>query len=150
LEGIPFGDEGVRADWSFRFDTKTFDTSLRWKVQETSAPLWEVSFNVDSALGDQGDPSGFELNGDIPGLPDWSMATGPGLSVVSAYKRGSAWAEDNHWYDPGNGAIAWQPLWQPGGRAWPAGTYDGGTWRFGFSNTERDTALANKLVDDLN
>ena len=150
LEGIPFGDEGVRADWSFRFDTKTFDTSLRWKVQQTSAPLWEVSFNVDSALGDQGDPSGFELDGDIPGLPDWSMATGPGLSVVSAYKRGSAWAEDNHWYDPGNGAIAWQPLWQPGGRAWPAGTYDGGTWRFGFSNTERDTALANKLVDDLN
>lgn len=147
LKGIPLGDEPITADWSFAFGPKTFDTSLRWNVdQPPSAPLWEVSFNVDSGLADQGDPSGFNRNGDYPGLPKWSMATSPGLSVVSAYKPGSAWAADNHWYDPQNAAVAWQPLWQPGGRAWQPGTYNGGTWRFGFSATEKDTTFAENLA----
>jgi hypothetical protein len=151
LKGIPFGDEPVTADWSFSFGTKTFDTSLVWNVAgQTTAPVWEVALNVDSALGDQGDPGGFGRNGDVAGLPDWSMATGSGLSVVTAYKQGSAWSADNHWYDPPNGAVAWQPLWQPGGRALPPGSYSGGTWRFGFSGTEKDTTLANRLADDLN
>ena len=148
---IPFGDEPVTADWTFDFGTTTFDTSLTWKVTgPTTAPVWEASFNVDSALANQGDPGGFDRNGDIPGFPDWSMATGPGLSVVTAYKHGSAWAEDNHWYDAPTGTVAWQPLWQPGGRALPPGTYPGGTWRLGFSATEKDTALADKLTGDLN
>jgi len=93
---------------------------------------------------------GFERTGDIPGFPDWSMATGPGLSIVTAYQRGSAWAEDNHWYDPPTGTVAWQPLWQPGGRPLPPGTYAGGSWRIGFSATEKDTTLADQLTDDLN
>ena len=151
LKGIPFGDEPVTADWSFSFGTKTFDTSVRWNVAgQTTAPVWEVALNVDSALGDQGDPGGFGRNGDVAGLPDWSMATGSGLSVVTAYKQGSAWSADNHWYDSPNGAVAWQPLWQPGGRALSPGSYSGGTWRFGFSGTEKDTTLANRLADDLN
>ncbi|MEV8373207.1 DUF2961 domain-containing protein [Kribbella sp. NPDC056861] len=150
LKGIPLGDEPITADWSFAFGAKTFDTSLRWNVNSApSAPLWEVSFNVDSALADQGDPGGFGRDGDYPGLPKWSMATSPGLSVVSAYKQGSAWAADNHWYDPSNAAIAWQPLWQPGGRVWAPGTYAGGTWRFGFSSTEKDTAFANNLASSM-
>jgi hypothetical protein len=150
LKGIPLGDEPITADWSFTFGAKTFDTSLHWNVnQPPTAPLWEVSFNVDSALADQGDPTGFGRNGDYPGLPKWSMATGPGLSVVSAYKQGSAWAADNHWYDPANAAIAWQPLWQPGGRAWQPGSYDGGTWRFAFSPTERDTTFADDLATGM-
>ncbi|GAA0958394.1 hypothetical protein GCM10009554_70560 [Kribbella koreensis] len=149
LKGIPLGDELITVDWSFAFSAKTFDTSLRWQVTQPSAPLWEVSFNVDSALTDQGDPAGFGRDGDYPGLPKWSMATSPGLSVVSAYKQGSAWAADNHWYDPANAAIAWQPLWQPGGRAWQPGTYDGGTWRFGFSATEKDTAFADSLASTM-
>jgi hypothetical protein len=148
---MPFGDEPVTADWTFDFGTTTFDTSLTWKVTgPTTAPVWEASFNVDSALANQGDPGGFDRNGDIPGFPDWSMATGPGLSIVTAYKHGSAWAEDNHWYDAPTGTVAWQPLWQPGGRPLPPGTYPGGTWRLGFSATEKDTALADKLAGDLN
>ncbi|WP_157979939.1 DUF2961 domain-containing protein [Kribbella monticola] len=151
LEGIPFGDEPVTADWTFDFGAKTFDTSLSWNVTgPTNAPVWEVAFNVDSALADQGDTGGFERNGDIPGFPDWSMATGPGLSVVTAYKHGSAWAEDNHWYDAPTGTVAWQPLWQPGGRALPPGSYAGGTWRVGFSATEKDTTLATQLSGGLN
>jgi hypothetical protein len=151
LGGISFGDEPVRADWSFDFGAKTFDTSLRWTVAgPTTAPVWEVALNVDSALGDQGDPGGFGRNGDVAGFPDWSMATGPGLSVITAYRHGSAWSEDNHWYDPPNGAVAWQPLWQPGGRALPPGSYDGGTWRFAFSASPADTALADQIAADLN
>ncbi|MFK4088045.1 DUF2961 domain-containing protein [Kribbella sp. NPDC020789] len=148
LTGIPFGDEPVTADWSFDFGTRTFDTGLVWKVNgATSAPLWEVAFNVDSALPDQGDPGGFGREGDVAGLPKWSMATGPGLSLVSAHKN--AWSNDNHWYDPVSDGVAWQPLWQPGGRTWPQGTYDGGTWRVGFSSAERDVAFANSLAASL-
>jgi hypothetical protein len=151
LKGIPFGDEPETADWRFDFGAKTFDTSLDWHVTgPTNAPVWEVAFNVDSALADQGDPGGFERGGDVPGFPDWSMATGPGLSVVSAYKHGSAWAEDNHWYDAPTGTVAWQPLWQPGGRAIAPGSYAGGTWRVAFSATEKDTTLADELARGLN
>ncbi len=151
MKGIPLGDEPITADWTFSFGAKTFDTSLRWNVNEPpSAPVWEVSFNVDSALADQGDPGGFGRDGDYPGLPKWSMATSPGLSVVTAYRQGSAWAADNHWYDPQNSAIAWQPLWQPGGRAWPIGTYNGGTWRFGSSATEKDVTFAETLASGVN
>ncbi len=148
LAGISFGDEPVTADWTFDFGARTFDTGLSWKVNgATSAPLWEVAFNVDSALPDQGDPGGFGRDGDVPGLPKWSMATGPGLSLVTAHK--DAWSNDNHWYDPVSDGVAWQPLWQPGGRAWPQGTYDGGTWRVGFSGTERDVTYANALAATL-
>ncbi|MFI6831921.1 family 43 glycosylhydrolase [Kribbella sp. NPDC050241] len=147
LRGIPFGDEPVAADWTFDFGPTTFDTRLAWTVKApTNAPVWEVALNVDSALPDQGDPGGFGRDGDVAGLPRWSMATGPGLSVVTAYRPGSAWSEDNHWYDPSNGAVAWQPLWQPGGRALPPGKYDGGCWRLGFSGTERDVAFADSLA----
>ncbi|HET6297592.1 MAG TPA: family 43 glycosylhydrolase [Kribbella sp.] len=150
LRGIRFNDEPVTVDWSFAFGPKTFDTSLRWHVNgSTTAPVWEVALNVDSALPNLGDPGGFERNGDVSGLPAWSMATGPGLSLVTAYRQGSAWAEDNHWYDPQNGAVAWQPLWQPGGRPLPQGSYDGGLWRFGFSPIEKDTTFANHLANDL-
>ncbi|ADB30975.1 Glycosyl hydrolase family 32 domain protein [Kribbella flavida DSM 17836] len=151
LQGIRFNDEPVTADWSFTFGTRTFDSRLRWNVHRTTtAPVWEVALNVDSALPDQGDPGGFGRSGDVAGLPAWSMATGPGLSVVTAYRAGSAWSADNHWYDASNGAVAWQPLWQPGGRALPPGSYEGGTYRFGFSATERDTAFAEELAAGLN
>ncbi|GAB3839612.1 family 43 glycosylhydrolase [Kribbella italica] len=150
LKGITFNDEPVTADWSFSFGPKTFDTQLRWNVRgTTTAPVWEVALNVDSALADQGDPGGFGRNGDVAGLPAWSMATGAGLSVVAAYKAGSAWSTDNHWYDPPNGAVAWQPLWQPGGRALPPGTYEGGTFRFGFSAKEKDVQYADQLAAGL-
>ena len=150
LRGIAFGDEPVSADWTFDFGLTTFDMRLDWTVHKaTNAPVWEVALNVDSALPDQGDPGGFGRTGDVAGLPRWSMATGPGLSVVTAYRPGSAWSEDNHWYDPSNGAVAWQPLWQPGGRPLPPGSYDGGSWRIGFSSTERDVTFADGLAAGL-
>ncbi|MFG1815243.1 glycoside hydrolase [Kribbella sp. NPDC049174] len=151
LRGISFGDEPVSADWSFDFGPTTFDTRLDWTVHgATNAPVWEVALNVDSALADQGDPGGFGRTGDVAGLPRWSMATGPGLSVVTAYRAGSAWSADNHWYDSSNGGVAWQPLWQPGGRPLPPGAYDGGRWRLGFSGTERDITFAESLAAGLN
>ena len=151
LRGISFGDEPVSADWSFGFGTSTFDMRLAWSVHDTTnAPVWEAALNVDSALSDQGDPGGFERNGDVPGLPRWSMATGSGLSVITVYQEGSAWSEDNHWYDAPTGGVAWQPLWQPGGRPLPPGSYDGGSWRVGFSGTERDVAFAETLAAGLN
>jgi hypothetical protein len=151
LRGILFGDEPVTADWSFGFGARTFDLRLTWTVRgATTAPVWEAALNVDSALPDQGDPGGFNRDGDVAGLPNWSMATGPGLSVVTAYRQGSAWSADNHWYDPSTGGVAWQPLWQPGGRALPPGTYDAGRWRIGFSGTERDVPFADTLASDLN
>jgi hypothetical protein len=100
-------------------------------------------------LPDQGDPGGFGRTGDVPGLPRWSMATGAGLSVVTAYRAGSAWSADNHWYDSANGGVAWQPLWQPGGRPLPPGTYNGGVWRLGFSAKERDVAFAEQLAANV-
>jgi hypothetical protein len=150
LRGIPFGDEPVSADWSFDFASATFDTRIAWTVHgATNAPVWEVALNVDSTLPDQGDPGGFGRTGDVPGLPRWSMATGAGLSVVTAYRAGSAWSADNHWYDSANGAVAWQPLWQPGGRPLPPGTYDGGHWRLGFSAKERDVPFAEQLAANV-
>ncbi|GAA0593714.1 DUF2961 domain-containing protein [Kribbella sandramycini] len=150
LKAIQFGDEPVTADWSFAFGSKTFDTTLTWHVNApTTASVWEVALNVDSALPDQGDPGGFNRTGDVPGLPTWSMATAPGLSLVTAYKPASAWSADNHWYDTVSNGVAWQPHWKPGGRPLPPGAYPGGTWRIGSSGNHRDTAYANALAASL-
>ncbi|MDX6281674.1 MAG: hypothetical protein QOH03_2745, partial [Kribbellaceae bacterium] len=32
---------------------------------------------------------------------------------------------------------------------WQPGSYDGGTWRFGFSVTEKDTAYADSLASGM-
>ncbi|MGH3730232.1 MAG: family 43 glycosylhydrolase [Micromonosporaceae bacterium] len=151
LTGVPLGDEPVTADWSFQFAETTFDTSLTWKVTgQTNAPVWEAALSVDSTQPTLGDPDGFGRDGDATGFPAWTMGTDDGLSVVTAYRAGSAFSEDNRWYHPASGSVSWQPLWQPGGRTFPAGEYAGGTWRFGFSGTERDAGYADRLAADLN
>ncbi|WP_435241549.1 hypothetical protein [Streptomyces cucumeris] len=72
------------------------------------------------------------------------------MSVVAAYRNGSAWAEPNRWYGRGEGVVAWQPLWKPGGEIWTPGDYEGGRWRIGVSPRGGDTEYAHQLYTALN
>lgn len=152
LRGIPVGDEPATVDWTFAFDKKTFDFSYDWHVDgDLSAPAWEVAWNWDTTLPRIGDPENLDRDtGDVPGFPDWTMAHGDGLSLVAAYKEGSAFSGDNRYFYKPGGSIVWQPLWQPGGRALPPGDYEGGAWRIGASGSPADTAYANRLHAKLN
>lgn len=150
LEGVQMGDEPVTADWRFSFDTRTFDMSIDWNVEgATSAPLHEVAWNLDSTQSTVRDLQG-PRNGDAAGFSDWVMATGDGLTVVAAYQRGSAWSENNRFFHPASGSVAWQPLWDPQGRSWTPGDYAGGRWRIGFTAGNDDVAYADRLAAELN
>ncbi|MFF0371773.1 glycoside hydrolase [Micromonospora sp. NPDC005087] len=151
LNGIPFGDEPVTADWRFRFDAATTDLSLVWHVAgPTTAPVWEAAWNLDSALPRLGDPGQQDRDGDAAGFTSWTLATDDTTTLVAAYRAGSAWNEDNRWFHRPSGSIAWQPLWQPGGRSLPLGDLPGGTWRLGVSGTAADTSFAEALAAGLN
>jgi hypothetical protein len=149
LRGVPLGDEPVTADWAFDLHEQTFDTSLTWHVRgPLKAPAWEVAFSWDTALPKIGDPDDLERpTGDVRGFPAWTIAHDDELTLAAAYKPGSAWSQDNRWFNPPGGNISWQPLWQPGGRGWPAGDYAGGTWRIGASGRPADRAFADALWD---
>lgn len=150
LAGIPMGDEPVRADWTLDFASDTFDMRFDWSVTgPLSAPVREVAWNLDSTLPRVGDPESLDRQGDAPGFTDWTMATGNGVSVIAAYRRGSAWAESNRFFERSAGAFAWQPLWSPAGLAWGQGEYAGGTWRIGFGD-EDDRERAQELVAGVN
>jgi hypothetical protein len=150
IGGIPMGDEPVTVDWNLDFSPRTFDVTFDWHVRgPLSAGVREVAWNVDSVLPRVGDPSSLDRSGDASGFSDWTMATGDGASLITAYRAGSAWATDNRFFDPGSGSFAWQPLWSPDGRSWATGDYAGGTWRFGFSDREGDTQAAEDLVRSL-
>lgn len=148
LVGIPFGDEPVTVDWLLtvapRWTGPALQSDLVWTVANwPTAPVWEVAFNVDTALPLIGDPSVVARpTGDVPGMPPWTLATDPHGSVVTAYRTGSAWRADNTWYDAGHAMAAWQPLWRVGGTGWAPGQYPGGTWRITASTVPRDVAFA--------
>jgi hypothetical protein len=159
LRGVPLGDEPVAADWSFRFAADWLDTSVTWHVTgATSAPVWEAALSVDPAASAYGDEVAVPREGDIAGFPRWTLASDPGgdgsggpSTVALAYRAGSAWAEANRWFGPpGVGFFSWQPLWRPGGQAWPPGDYAGGTWRVGVSPRADDRALAEALHAGVN
>lgn len=152
LTGIPIGDEPVTVDWTFRFDDDSFDHSLEWHVTgPTNAPVWELGWNWDTALSRVGDPAILDRPvGDVSGFSDWVMAHGDEGSLVAAYRNGSAWSEDNRWFNPPGENIAWQSLWQPGGRELQPGDYPGGTWRIGASARPADTDYADRLHAALN
>lgn len=151
LTGIPFGDEPVTAELSFQSGQSTLDIGVAWQVRgPTNAPVWEAAVNFDTALPRLADPAASDRSGDVAGFSAWTLATSDDLTVVAAYRNGSAFAEDNRWFHPPGGAVAWQPLWQPGGRPLPTGDLPGGTWRLGFSGTPHDTAFADRLAADLN
>ncbi|MGH3096132.1 MAG: hypothetical protein ACRDMV_09060 [Streptosporangiales bacterium] len=138
-------------DWTFDFDELTFDMSLDWHVNgDLSARAWEVAWSWDTALprlGDSGDLTRQDT-GDVSGFTDWTMACDDDLSLVAAYKDGSAWSHDNRWYS--RESVVWQALRQRGGRALPPGDYEGGTWRIGASGKTADTEFAEQLHASLN
>ena len=140
LRGVPVGNEPIAVDWTFAFGEQTFDQSFTWHVTgATSAPVWEAGWNWDTALPRVGG------DGDVHGFSPWTLAGDDATTLVAAYRSGSAWSEDNRWFNPSGGNVAWQPLWQPGGRAWAPGDYAGGTWRIGASGKPDDTAFAQAL-----
>jgi Glycosyl hydrolases family 32 N-terminal domain len=151
LTGVPMGDEPVTLDWSLRFTPTTMDVDFTWHVAgPTSAPVWEAAWNLDSALPRLADPGGSDRDGDAAGFSRWAYAGDAATTVVAAYRAGSAWSEDNRWFNRPSGSIAWQPLWQPGGRALPTGALPGGTWRIGVSGTGSDVRFADQLAAELN
>ncbi|WP_212754308.1 DUF2961 domain-containing protein [Nakamurella aerolata] len=142
LKGIPLGNEPVTADWKLDFARASFTSSITAKVTGAlSAPAWEVSTTVDGAgsrIGDNADPD--RPVGDVKGFPDWTQSTGANSSVAARYTQGSAFSQDNRYY-AGTGAVVWQPLWQPGGRAWAPGSYSLGTLTIGASPIGGDDQL---------
>lgn len=125
--------------------------TLGWHVTAPlSAPTFEVAWSLDTALPRLGDPAGLDRSGDVAGFPHWTLASDDAQSLAVAYREGSAWAQTNHWFDPPDGALSWQPLWAPGGTTWPVGDYAGGTWRIGVSAQPADTAFADQLYAGLN
>jgi hypothetical protein len=146
LLGMPMGDQPVTADWILTFGKATLRMDLSWNVAgRTRAPVYEVAMSVDSAFTTVGDPAAESRDGNAAALPAWTMGTGDQLSVVSAYRPGSAWRSDSHWFDPGSGVMTWQPLWRSNGATWPTGVYSGGTWLLGASGQRHDTAFADSL-----
>jgi Glycosyl hydrolases family 43 len=148
LPDIPMGDEPATADLVFTFTDTLLQVDLSLNVAAPlHQPIWEVAFNLDTALPYVGDPGGEDRNGDVAGFPGWTMATADGVSLVCAYRPGSAWRSDNHWFYPAQGMVAWQPLWAPNGTtSLTNGAHHAGTWLLGASGTRHDTTYANWLA----
>ncbi|MEJ7651083.1 MAG: DUF2961 domain-containing protein [Nakamurella sp.] len=147
LADIPLGDEPVTADWTIDAGSAGVTTSVTAKVMgATTAPAWEVSMTFDGVgarTGDDVNPN--RAVGDIQGFGRWSQSTSNTASFAAACQSGSAFGADNR-YVAGSGALIWQPLWAPGGRALPTGTYQVGTWRFGASPIGNDDTLGARLA----
>ncbi|MGO1510914.1 MAG: family 43 glycosylhydrolase, partial [Actinomycetales bacterium] len=150
MSGIPMGDEPVIADWRIDFSEEWLDTSVDLSVTgPTTAPVWEASLTIDSAMARVGDDAEPERpQGDASGLARWTQATSEDASVATAHVPGSSWSEDNRFY-AGSGAVVWQPHWAPGGRDLPEGDYAAGTWRIGANTEAHDDGLGASLLDSL-
>lgn len=150
LSGIPMGRQPITVDWELTFD-ETIDLSYDWHVDgPTTGLVREAAWNWDTVLPRYGEPGAPSRGiGDGRGFADWSIAHDDDVTLVAAYLNGSAWLEDNRFYAPGN-SVAWQPFWQPGGRVFAEGDYEGGTWRLGASGQGGDTASADALHAELN
>ncbi len=146
LEGVPFGNEAATADWTFELGTNALTTSVTADLAEPpAAPVWEASMTFDGTgerTGDDADPD--RPGGDVAGFPAWTQSSGGGATVAARFAPGSSWGTDNRFY-AGQGAVVWQPHWQPGGRALAPGTYDLGTWRLGASPFGGDDELGARL-----
>jgi hypothetical protein len=151
LKGVPLGKEPVTVDWSFCFDERTFDQTMRWKVSAPIAnPVWEVGWGLDTMLPRQGDPLDLNRRGDVSSFAPWTIAYDDRLSLVTAYKDRSSWRTDNRWFSAERGTTSWQALWRGGGTDWAPGEYAGGTWRTGASGKSGDRAYADQVAAALN
>lgn len=151
LRGIPIGNEPVTADWTFDFADESFDMAFDWHVGGLlTAGAWETGWSLDTNLPRMGDRENLDRAGDRAGFPDWTIAHDDERTVVAAYKEGSAWSEDNVWYNPPGGNLSWQPLWQPGGRLLAPGDYAGGTWRVATTCHPADVNFADQVHAELN
>src|SRR5690606_14286229 len=110
LVDVPLGAQPATVDWLLTFSARTLQHDLVYQV--TGAPsgaVWEVAFGIDTDMPRVGDPSDLALDGDVAGFPAWVMGSGRGHSFVTAYRSGSAFGTDNHWFEPNHGQVAWQP-----------------------------------------
>lgn len=152
LSAIPLGREPIAVDWTLRFMAEAFDSHLRWHVNDqTSAPVFEAGWALDTALPTLGDDVLAERPvGDIFGYPKWVLATDGTVTLAAAYREGSAWQEYDHWTNPQVGVVALQSIQSGVGFTWSPGSYAGGTWRIGVSPTGNDSAFAERLYTAVN
>lgn len=152
LSAIPLVREPIAVDWTLRFMAEAFDSRLRWHVSDqTSAPVFEAGWALDTALPTLGDDVLAERPvGDIFGFPKWVLATDGTVTLAAAYREGSAWQEYDHWTNPQVGVVALQSIQSGVGFTWSPGSYAGGTWRIGVSPTGNDSAFAERLYTAVN
>ena len=158
LRGIPVGRQPVTLDWTLAFAAGWFDSALLWHVTgATTGPVYEAGWSLDTSLPRVGDDTSLDRSGDVAGFSHWTLSGDDQVSLVAAYRDGSAapvpagsTARFNHWFDPGDGALSWQSIWDPSGVTWPVGDYAGGTWRIGSSAVGGDTAFADALYAGVN
>jgi glycerophosphoryl diester phosphodiesterase len=152
LLGIPMLGEPVTVDWEFSFDDEWFDHEMTWNVTgPTSAPVYQVGWGLDAGLTKLGDNDILDRERThARPFSDWSINWDDDITVVAAYKDGSAWLDENVFYSTAHNFVAWTPLWESGGREWPEGEYAGGIWRVGASGTGPDAEYASSLHAALN
>ncbi|WP_394838338.1 family 43 glycosylhydrolase [Pendulispora rubella] len=150
LKGIPMGNEPVTLDWTFTFGEEHIDQAFTWHVAGEMTSVWESAAGLETIFPWVGDAENLRREGDVAGFGPWSLAGDEGTSLVLAYRTGSAWREDNRWFSPAQGYIAWQPLWKNGGVPLRAGTYPGGLFRMAASARGSDRGFADRIAADLN
>lgn len=150
LTGAPFGTHPVRADWLLTFMATVVQSDVSFSVANAVLDLREVGVSIDTSLPRIGDGVAPCRSGDAGGFGAWTLASDSTLSMVAAYRAGSAWRAENRWFEAPHGAVAWQALRQLGGAAWPTGIYSGGTWRVGASAGENDVDFAESFAKALN
>lgn len=81
FSGIPIGDEPITADWTLQFNDTTFDHTIDWHVSgATTANVWEMGWNFDTALPTLGDPENLDRGVATPPASargSWLMTTTP-------------------------------------------------------------------------
>jgi len=148
LREIPIGSQPVKVDWSFDFADETFDTSLVWNVASPIS-VKEASFAIDATLS-VFESDGKPRTGDVSGFSPFTMVSDANVTLVTAYKKGSAFRTTNHYVDSFGHFVAWQYAFGGAGKAMvPAGALPGGHFRFGASNKGADLALGLILYDGL-
>lgn len=148
LKGVAFSGVSVTADWSFCARDETLDQSLAWHVPNALSSVYEVAFGVSTRLGRVRDETHPMAEGDFAGFGSWALLADDASSLAVAY-GGKAWQADNRWLSSKRATAAFQSIWSNGGKALPAGDYEGGSFRFGASAKPDDVDRANALAGSI-